>query len=329
MHFMNPAALLLLPLLAGLWWRSQRAGQSRQAALAFSDLNLVRIPGALRPAWERHIPLALTALALVLLVVAMARPQMGIARQVTTSKGIDIMLCIDTSGSMQARDLVPDREAAATSVSQEFVQDRPGDRIGLVVFSGQALTQCPLTSDHGSLLTALKATKVGMTHTEGTAVGSAIATCINRLKDVPGSSKVVVLLTDGSNNAGEIEPARAAEMAAKYGIKIYTIGMGTDGPAAMPEADPLGGERTVMVRGDLDEPSLRQIAAATGGTYFRAGDNGDLEGIYREINRLEKRSAPSTEVVNYRELYAWFLWPAMLLLGCDVLLKNSLLKELV
>ena len=329
MHFVTPAAFLLLPLLAALWWMSLRHGKSRQAALAFSDLDLVRIPGAIRPAWENHVPLALTALSLACLVVALARPQLGLSKQVVKSNGIDIMLCMDTSGSMQARDLLPNRSAAATAVSQQFVEERPGDRIGLVVFSGQALTQCPLTTDHGSLLTALKGTKVGMTHTDGTAVGSAIATCINRLKDVPGKSKVVILLTDGSNNAGEIDPAAAAAMAAKYGIKIYTIGMGTDGPAPMPVQDALGGERTVMVRGDLDEASLQQIAATTGGTYFRATDIRDLQGVYGEINRLEKRDAPTAQVVHYQELYAWFLWPAVMLLGSSLLLEHSVLKELV
>jgi Ca-activated chloride channel family protein len=328
MHFASPYAFLLLPLILGLWWVNVRRGQARHAAVGWSDIALVRIPGAIRPAWEDHLPLALTALGLVCLVIALARPQFGLATQKITSNGIDMMMCLDTSGSMNAQDLQPTRVAAARRVSQQFVSERPDDRIGLVVFSAVAFTQCPLTTDHQALQTLLDGVKIGMTRTDGTAIGSAIATCINRLKDVPGKSKVIILLTDGSNNSGEIDPITAAKMAAKYGIKIYTIGMGTKGLAPISVPDPtFGGERTVMVRGDLDEGTLQKIADLTGGKFFRATDTEALAGVYSEINRLEKREAPKTEIVDYRELYPWFLVPALALLGLNALLERTLLQE--
>ncbi|NDD28822.1 MAG: VWA domain-containing protein [Proteobacteria bacterium] len=327
MRFETPLALLLLPIIALLWWASIRRGRPRQAAIGYSDIALVRFPGAIRPAWEDRIPVALTALAMTLLVIALARPQHGLTTQQVSSNGIDMMLCLDTSGSMNAQDLVPTRVAAARKVSQQFVRERTDDRLGLVVFSAVAFTQCPLTTDHGALLTLLDSVKIGMTRTDGTAIGSAIATCINRLKDVPGKSKVIVLLTDGSNNAGEIDPLTAAKMAAKYGIKIYTIGMGTTGLAPMTVNDPVLGERTVMVRGDLDEGTLQKIADLTGGRFFRATDTEALAGVYGEINRLEKREAPKAAVVDYRELYPWFLLPALALLGLNALLERSVLQE--
>lgn len=327
MRFAAPYAFLLLPLIAALWWMNIRRGRARHAAVGYSDIALVRIPGAVRPAWESHLPLALTAISLALLVTAVARPQKGLATQNVTSNGIDMMLCLDTSGSMNAQDLVPTRVVAARKVSQQFVRERPDDRLGLVVFSAIAFTQCPLTTDHNALQTLLEGVKIGMTRTDGTAIGSAIATCINRLKDVPGKSRVIVLLTDGSNNAGEIDPVTAAKMAAKYGIKIYTIGMGTNGPAPITVNDPLLGERTVMVQGDLDEGTLQKIADLTGGRFYRATDTDALAGVYAEINRLEKRQAPKTEVVDYRELYPWFLMPALALLCLNTLLERTLWQE--
>lgn len=327
MRFATPYAFLLLPLLAALWWVNIRRGRVRQAAVGFSDIALVRVPGAVRPAWEDRVPIALTALALILLVGALARPQAGLTTQQVTSNGIDMVLCLDTSGSMSAQDLLPTRVVAARKVSQQFVRERPNDRLGLVVFSGVAFTQCPLTTDHGALQTLLDGVKIGMTRTDGTAIGSAIATAINRLKDVPGKSRVIILLTDGSNNSGEIDPITAAKMAAKYGIKIYTIGMGTDGMAPMTVSDPLLGEQTVMVRGDLDEASLQKIADLTGGRFFRATDVDALAGVYAEINRLEKREAPKTEVVDFSELYPWLLLPALALLGLQAMLERTVLQE--
>lgn len=327
MRFADPYAFLLVPLLALLWWAAVRRGRTRMAAVAYSDIDLVRLPGAVRPSWEEHLPLAITALAVVCLVAALARPQFGLAVQQTPSNGIDMVLCLDTSGSMKAQDLPPTRVAAAREVSKQFVRERPDDRIGLVVFSSVAFTQCPVTTDHHALATMLDTVKVGMTQSDGTAIGSALATCVNRLKDVPGKSKVVILLTDGSNNSGEIEPLTAARLAAKHGIKVYTIGVGTSGLARMTVPDPLFGERTVLVRGDLDEESLQRIADLTGGRFFRATDKDALAGVYSEINRLEKREVARNEVVDYREMYPWFLVPGLVLLALNALLERTLWIE--
>lgn len=328
MRFADPYAFLLAPLIALLWWVNVRRGRPRQAAVGYSDLALVRLPGAVRPAWEEHIPIAITAAAMACLVAALARPQFGLATQNITSNGIDIVICLDTSGSMRAQDLHPTRVDAARTVSEQFVRERPDDRIGLVVFSAVAFTQCPLTTDHQALQTMLESVRAGMTHTDGTAIGTAIATCINRLKDVPGKSKVIILLTDGSNNTGEIDPLTAGKMAARYAIKIHTIGMGTDGVAPITIPDPVLGERTLMIRGDLDEETLIKIADLTGGKFFRATDTDALAGVYAEINRLEKREVPKTEVVDYREMYPWFLVPGIFLLGLNALLERTTMGEI-
>ena len=329
MHLSSPIALSLFPLMAGLWWVSRRRRRQRQAVVDYSSVGLLRQVGAVIPAWQDHLPVALMALSMICLILALARPQYGAIKQRVASNGIDIMLCLDTSGSMNCQDLLPSRVAAATAVSQQFVKERPHDRIGLVVFSSLALTECPLTTDHNALRIALSATKVGMTRADGTALGSAMATCINRLKDVPGKSKVIILLTDGSNNSGEIDPLTAASMAAQYGIKVYTIGMGTNGLAPITVDDPTWGERTVMVRGDLDEATLEKIADLTHGKFYRATDTEALQGVYSDINRLEKVTVPRSEITKYHEMYAWFLVPGTLLLGLKVLLERTLWKELV
>lgn len=327
MRFADPFAFLLVPLLALLWWAATRPGRARTAAVAYSDVDLVSLPGAVRPAWEQHLPLALTALAMLSLVAALARPQLGMVARQTPSLGIDMMLCLDTSGSMQAQDLRPTRVVAAREVSKEFVRERPDDRIGLVVFSSVAFTQCPVTTDHNALVTMLNGVTVGMTRSDGTAIGSALATCINRLKDLPGRSKVVILLTDGSNNTGEIDPLTAAKLAARHGIKVYTIGVGTNGPAPVTVKDPLFGERTVLMKVDLDEGALQKIADLTGGRYYRATDKDALSGVYAEINRLEKRAVPRSNIVDYQELYPWFLVPGLVLLALNALLERTLWME--
>lgn len=327
MHFAFPLAFLLLPLPILLWWASTRLGAARRAAVGFSDLGLLDVTGAVRPSWETHAPLALSALALVLLVVGLARPQFGMSVQKTTSDGLDIILCLDTSGSMKAEDLQPTRIDAARMVSKAFVRARPDDRIGLVVFAAVAFTQCPLTTDHEALERMLDTVSTKTTHTDGTAIGNALVTCVNRLKDVPGKSKVIILMTDGRNNCGEISPLDAAKLAAQFGIKIYTIGMGSQGDAPITVRDAFGNRETVRIRADLDVKTLQAIANATGGRFFRATDTGALAGVYNSIDHLEKRKAPETVVVGYHDLYPWFVLPALGLLALSAVLERTIWQE--
>ncbi|MBM3460567.1 MAG: VWA domain-containing protein [Armatimonadetes bacterium] len=326
-RFADPLAFALIPLLFAVLWHHLRRGRQTKPGLGYSDLALVRWSASARPSWEDRIPLVLAALAILLLIAALARPQAGLQVEDSSSTGIDIVLALDTSGSMQAEDLLPNRLAAARDVSMEFVKQRPGDRIGLVIFGGVAITQCPLTTDHDSMLTMLENTKLDMTRVQGTAVGTAIATAVNRLKDVPGKSKVIILLTDGRNNAGEIEPLAAAKLAAQFGIRVYTIGAAGRGPAPVTVDDPIFGPRVMRMAEDLDEDSLRKIADATGGRFFRATDNASLTGIYDEINRLEKTTRPTKDFVDYRELYPWLLIPGILLLVLAAGLERTVLQE--
>lgn len=322
MRLANPLFLTLAPLLLLFLWTQYYKSQRRKPTVGFSDLELVRWSSAARPVWEGHIPLALTALTMLLLVAALARPQRGLGTQSVKSEGIDILLCIDTSGSMQAQDLVPNRLEAAKVVSKAFVEGRGNDRIGVVVYSGIAFTQCPLTTDHGTVMTLLDSIQLGMTQVDGTAIGTALATCVNRLKDVGGKSKVVILLTDGNSNVGEVDPLTAAELAAQFNIRVYCIGVGTHGAAPLPGM--MGG----LMRVDIDDESLTRIADATGGKYFRATDNQSLAKIYSEIDRLEKTEKPKEQVVRYGELFPWLVTPALLLLVASMLLSATRLREL-
>lgn len=322
MRFASPQFLLLIPLLLALLWASWRKARQRRGSIGYSDLSLVRWSTAARPAWESHLPLALLAGALVLGLVALARPQLGLTRTTIPSSGVDIVLTLDTSTSMEARDLLPNRLVAAREVSKAFVAARPADRIGLVVYGGTALTQCPLTADHAALQSLLETVEIGSTGVDGTAIGNALATSINRVKDSDARSKVIILLTDGRNNLGEIEPIAAAELASQLGVKVYTIGVGTAGGV-----DPFGLPWPGMGEVDLDEDTLTQIAETTGGRYFRADDNASLARIYSEIDRLEKTELPAQTRVEYRELYSWFLFPALLLGGLGMLLDGTVLKE--
>lgn len=314
LHWAQPyAALLLLPLLLWLWPYWQRA-RRRRPALNFPQLDLVEgLPGV-RPRYESWRPWSWLLLASLLGIVALARPQWGYEHKVQTTQGIDIVLCLDTSTSMEAMDLEPNRLQAAIEVSKRFVEGRPGDRIGLVCFGGQALTQCPLTTDHETLTTYLEHIQPGQTGLDGTAIGTGIATSVNRLKKANGKSKVVILLTDGRNNAGEIDPLVAADLAKTMGVRVYTIGAATQGEAPVRVRDPLGMNRQVMVRVDLDEDTLRGIAQRTGGRFFRATDTRSLDQIFSEIDRLEKNDAPAQDRVEYRELFDWPLLVSILCL---------------
>ncbi|MCM1151157.1 MAG: VWA domain-containing protein [Alistipes sp.] len=329
MTFHNPHLLwllaLLLPMTAYYVWRTLQGS----AAIRISTTEgLQGAPKTLRY-YLRHLPFALRAAAFGLLVVALARPQDAERLRHTSTEGIDIMLAIDISGSMLARDFRPDRITAAKEVAGSFVADRYGDRIGLVAFAGEAFTQSPLTTDQGTLQTLLSRIRSGVIE-DGTAIGNGLATAINRLRESDAKSKVVILLTDGVNNRGEMAPRMAAEIARAQGIRVYTIGVGTQGMAPYPAADiygnPTGG--TVMAQVEIDEKTLREIADMTGGRYFRATDKAKLKAIYDEINRLEKSKVEVTERVAYHERFLGWLLAAIALLGAEFLLATLLFKRI-
>jgi Ca-activated chloride channel family protein len=325
MRFYYPYFLLLIPLLAVVLYYLKRKRIDTSAGIVFSDTRL--FAGTSEPS-GRKIVRALRIIAVVFAIFAMARPQGGEKSSEIIRKGIDIILCIDTSGSMRAEDFKPDnRLGVAKQVVKNFIKGRKNDRIGVVVFSAVAFTQCPLTTDYGSLLDFIGSIDIGMTQTDGTAIGTAIATSVNRLKDSQAKSKIIILLTDGRNNMGSVDPITASKAAAAFGIKIYAIGAAGTGPAPYPVDDPIFGRRYVWVKEELDEPMLTQIARETGGLYFRATDKSSLEEIYKKINSMEKTDFKVEEYTDFRELYVWFLFPAVLLLLLESVLGNFVFRK--
>lgn len=302
------------------------------AAVEYSNVSLARrVARATRSRAGRWVWLA-PVLACALLVVALARPQYGHGRTDVQSSGIDIMLALDVSGSMQALDFKLEGQPAnrievVKSVVAKFIEGRPNDRIGLVAFAGLPYLVSPLTLDHDWLQQNLGRVQVAGVE-DGTAIGSAIATCVNRLRGTPAKSKVVVLLTDGMNNSGKISPAAAAEAAKTFGVKIYTIAAGVRGEAPVPVKDEMGNTRLVMARVDVDEATLQQIAADTGGKSYRATDTDSLKQIYGEINQLEKTKATARKFEHYQELFAWCLIPALGVLGLGVGLEHTRYRRL-
>ena len=329
MTFHNPHLLWLLTLLlpaAGYYLYRLRKGG---AALRISSVaGVLKAPRTVRY-YLRHAPFVLRMAALATLVVALARPQSAEQNTRTNTDGIDIMLALDVSGSMLARDFRPDRLEAAKEVAGSFISDRYGDRIGLVVFAGEAFTQSPLTADQSTLLTLLGRVRSGLIE-DGTAIGNGLATAINRLRESDAKSKVIILLTDGVNNRGEIAPQTAAEIAKAQGIRVYTIGVGTEGMAPYPAVDiygtPTGG--TVMAKVEIDEKTLRSIAEQTGGQYFRATDKAKLQAIYDQINQLEKSKVEVTEHVTYHEQFLLGALAGLGLLVLEFLVSNLVLKRL-
>jgi Ca-activated chloride channel family protein len=314
----------LVPL-AIIWYILRHKKQ--EAAVTFSDLKgMVKLPRTWK-AWFRHLLFALKMAALALLIVALARPQSSSTNSTSNIEGIDIVMAMDVSGSMLARDLKPDRLTAAKQVASDFVKDRPGDRMGLVIFSGETFTQVPLTTDHGVMLNMLAEMKNGLID-DGTAIGDGLATAISRLKDSEAVSKVVILLTDGMNNAGSVDPYTAAEIAKLYGIRVYTIGVGTYGTAPYPVQDFFG--RTVMqqMKVEIDEKLLTTIATSTGGKYFRANNNKKLDEIYQEIDKLERSKIEVTEFRRlHEEFYPLVAWAIALLL-LEFLLRKTIFRTL-
>jgi Ca-activated chloride channel family protein len=324
--FAHPHALWLMLLLPALAWYDAAWGAKARAKFRFSSLALVRGASARRG----PDPAAALRLAVLgLLIVALARPQRGQKREEVTSPATDILLAVDTSGSMEALDFDPkNRLEGAQEVIRRFVDQRPHDRIGLVVFSGLALTQCPLTLDHGALLGFLDRLRIGMIEEDGTAVGTAIMTAAARLKDSEAKSKVIVLLTDGRNNRGEVDPLTAAQAAAGLGVKIYAVGAGRPGGSLYPVQDPLFGRRLVRRPEELDEETLQRVAAAGGGRYFRATDLESLKEIYAEIDRLEKTDVKVETITDYRDLYLPFVLAAFALFMTEALLASTAWRRL-
>lgn len=263
------------------------------------------------------------------MIIALARPQQGLITSESSARGIDIMMCLDTSTSMRALDFKPkNRLEAAKEEAAEFIKERKNDRIGIVVYSALAFTQCPLTTDHAAILGFLDKIEIGMTQLDGTAIGTAILTCVQRLKDSTAKSKIIILLTDGRNNMGEVDPVTAAKAAQSLDIKIYAIGMGAPGKALYPVEHPIFGTQYVYLPEELDENTLRQIAETTEGEYFRARDTRELRGIYGRIDKLEKTEIKTSSYTEYRELYRFFAFLALLALAAAFALERTILRKI-
>ncbi len=273
----------------------------------------------------RHLPFVLRTAALCLIIVALARPRSSTQMEKVDTEGIDIVFAMDVSTSMLARDFNPDRLSAAKDIAIEFIAQRPSDRMGIVVFAGESYTQCPLTTDRATLINLMKEVQTDLIE-DGTAIGNGLATAVARMKDSDAKSRVVILLTDGVNNMGEIDPATAAEIAKTYGIRVYTIGVGANGEAPYPVQTPWGIEiRRVPV--EIDEALLKQIADGTGGRYFRATDNTKLQEIYAEIGQMEKTRTTVDSFPVYKDLFENYALAALLCLALELLL-SALLRRM-
>lgn len=315
--------LLLIPLIA--WYvfklRKMQASFKLSSGAAFR-----KMPSGIR-VHLRHLPFALRVLAIAAVVIVLARPQSISSSDTTNSEGIDIVMALDVSGTMLAQDFTPTRLEAAKKVAAEFINDRPNDKIGLVVFAGESFTQCPLTTDHRILLNLLNEVKYGMIE-DGTAIGLGLANSVNRLKDSQSKSRVVILLTDGSNNAGQIAPLTAAELAQSYGIRVYTVGVGSRGTARAQYPTPGGGVQTVNIPVDIDERTLTEIASITGGEYNRATDMTSLKAVYDQIDQMEKYHISVNTVTKRKELYLPFALLALCLVGLELLLRRTLFRSI-
>ena len=326
-RFENPRVLwwlvVLVPMVAYYLYRTL---QGRAAIRVSTTGGVERLRHTYRY-WLRHAPFVLRCGAVALLIVAMARPQSAEDHRQVDAEGIDIVMALDISGSMLARDFTPDRLTAAKEIGAKFILDRPTDRIGLVVFAGEAFTQSPITTDHVSLVNLLHQIESGMI-ADGTAVGNGLATAVNRLKESDSPSRVVILLTDGVNNSGQIDPITAAQIAQDYGIRVYTIGVGSEGVAPTPSLNAWGGISFVQAKVEIDEEMLRRMAEQTGGRYFRATDNTKLAEIYAEINRLEKTKVEIENFVKYSEVYHPWLLLALALLLLEILSRYIFLRQI-
>lgn len=315
--------LLLIPFM--LWWQ-QRTRKKANAAMRLTTLSGIAF---VKPTWRvsfRPVLTVLRVIALVALIIALARPQSSNVTENIDSEGVDIVLSVDVSGSMLAEDLKPNRIEAAKKVAMSFVDQRPTDRLGLVIFSGESFTQCPITIDHNVLKEQISQVKSGVL-VDGTAIGMGLATGVDRLRYAKGKSRILILLTDGVNNTGLIDPMTALEIAKSYKVRVYTIGVGTEGQAPFPVQTPFGIQKQ-MVPVQIDEPLLRKIATETGGKYFRAVNNRSLDAIYKEIDTLEKTKIEISSYRHYAELFFPFALIAVICLVLEMVLRYTVFRSI-
>jgi Ca-activated chloride channel family protein len=328
LHFANPYCLLLMLIIPFLIWRYVWHTRHGQGSLRFAStiaLEGIRAPWTV---YFRHFIFGLSMFALGLSIVALARPQRGTQAEEVLTEGIDIVIALDASGSMAAEDFEPrNRFFVAKLVVNKFIEELRHDRAGLVVFAAKAVTRCPLTLDYGILHTILNDTELGAIE-DGTAIGNALATCLNRLRESKAKSKVIILVTDGVNNRGEIQPYDAAEMARALGVKIYTIGVGSSGTARFPVNDPVYGRYYANMQVEIDEPSLKQIAEITNGIYYHATNRPSLERIFDEIGRLEKTKIRVKTYTSYSERFPDFLLPALTLVFIGTIAEFSRFRKI-
>ena len=328
--FLNPEffwLFLLLPVaVAWVFWK----GKKSAATLKISSVKGFKAEKSIAAKLKPYL-FVLRLLALSSLIIAMARPRkVDISSQTKSTKGVDIVMAIDVSGSMLAKDLKPNRMEALKKVASNFVEGRPNDRIGIVVYAAEAYTKTPVTSDKGIVQDAIRSIKYDNVLQDGTGIGMGLTTAVNRLKDSKAKSKVIILLTDGVNNAGFIEPETASQIAKEFGIKVYTIGIGTNGDAMFPYAyAPGGGFLFRMMPVEIDVNLLQTIAKNTGGKYFRANNNSKLEAIYAEINKLETTEIQELRFYDYDEKFRPFVWIAGLLLLLELALRNTVYRSFI
>jgi Ca-activated chloride channel family protein len=330
MTFAQPYLLLLLLLLPLLAWLKGRRGQ--EAAFLYSSVQLVKGISGISRSRIGQILLRMRWLALALFLIGLARPQLGEGQATVRASGIDIVVALDLSGSMASEDFElrgerVDRLTIEKEVLEKFVNKRVSDRIGLVAFAGRAYIAGPLTLDHDFLLQNIDRLTLG-TIEDGTAIGSALTAALNRLRDLQSKSKIIILMTDGQNNAGQVPPLTAADAAQTLGVKVYTIGVGTHGTAPFPYIDPFGRKQYVQQPVDIDEETLKQIAAKTNGKYYRADNSDTLRAIYADIDRLEKTEAEVKKFQRYRELFPWVVLPGLVVLLLEVILSNTVWRKL-
>jgi len=328
MRFADPWFLFFIILIPVIIYRYFSKRSRLGGTIRFPNVNGIKRVGFTKSRHLFHIPFLIRVGVIILLILTLSRPQSRTKEEELLTEGIDIILCMDISSSMLAEDFKPkNRLEASKLVAAEFIKGRKNDRIGMVVFAGRSYTQCPLTLDYSILIKFLEEIKIGMVE-DGTAIGMAIANCVNRLRDSKAKSKVIILLTDGRNNRGELDPVTAAQVAKAMDIRIYTIGAGKRGEALYPVDDPIFGKRYVRMPVEIDEDILIKISQETSGQYFRATDEKKLEEIFNEIGEMEKTKIEIKEYTRYSELFSTFLIPAMLLFLLEIILTNTRFRKI-